>query len=103
VDQAWQVIERTQEPASLVPYLETLGNLPARKDLVTSGAWARDLARKLFLSQLPIARPRLYGPRYADISLDVAEAEQAVLTGASSPAAAAAAAAPKITRALEEQ
>lgn len=103
VDQAWQVIERTQEPASLVPYLETLGNLPARKDLVTSGSWARDPARKLFLSQLPIARPRLYGPHYADISLDVAEAEQAVLTGASSPAAAADAAATKITKALGEQ
>ncbi|MFE2427906.1 ABC transporter substrate-binding protein [Streptomyces sp. NPDC059373] len=103
LDQAWQVIERTQQPGSLIPYLEALGDLPARKDLADSGIWAGNPALKLFLSQLPFARPRLYGPHYADISLTVSDAEQAVLTGASSPDAAAKAAAVKIDQALGSQ
>lgn len=100
VDTAWQVIERTQQQVSLVPYLEALGDLPARKDLATAGTWARDPALKVFLDQLPIARPRQYGPHYPDISLAVAEAVQAVLTGSATSAAAAGSAAVKITKAL---
>ncbi|MFI9586652.1 ABC transporter substrate-binding protein [Streptomyces sp. NPDC052236] len=103
VDTAWQVIERTQQPATLVPYLDALGNLPARKDLATSGNWAKDPALKVFLSELAVAKPRLYGRHYADISLAVSEAEQAALTGAAGPEAAARSAAAKITRALEQQ
>lgn len=102
-DKAWQVLEYTQRPSVLVPYLVALGNLPARKDLADTGTWASDPALRLFLSQLPLARPRQYGPNYADASQAVAEAEQAVLTGVTAPADAAKSAAAKIDRALEQQ
>ncbi|UUU31838.1 sugar ABC transporter substrate-binding protein [Streptomyces sp. CA-210063] len=102
-DKAWQVLEYTQRPSVLVPFLVGLGNLPARKDLADTGTWASDPALRLFLSQLPVARPRQYGPGYADAAQAVAEAEQSVLTGTSSPSAVARSAAPKIDRALEER
>ncbi|MET7697168.1 sugar ABC transporter substrate-binding protein [Streptomyces sp. NPDC005485] len=100
LDKAWQVLEYTQRPSVLVPYLVSFGELPARKDLADAGTWASDPALRLFLSQLPLARPRQYGPHYSDISQTVAEAEQAVLTGSSAPSAAAKAAAAKIDKAL---
>ncbi|MBL1101759.1 sugar ABC transporter substrate-binding protein [Streptomyces coffeae] len=100
LDKAWQVLEYTQRPSVLVPYLESLGELPARKDLAHTGTWTSDPVLNLFLKQLAIARPRLYGPHYADISEAVAKAEQAVLTGSASPSAAASAAAVKIDKAL---
>ncbi|MGP4052168.1 ABC transporter substrate-binding protein [Streptomyces sp. 2A115] len=99
-DKAWEVLEYTQRPSVLVPYLVALGNLPARKDLAGSGTWASDPALRLFLSQLPVARPRQYGRHYADASQAVAEAEQAVLTGSAAPSAAAKSAAVKINKAL---
>ncbi|MFF4347605.1 extracellular solute-binding protein [Streptomyces sp. NPDC001530] len=102
-DKAWQVLEYTQRPSVLVPYLVALGDLPARKDLASSGTWASDPALRLFLSQLPVARPRQYGPHYADASQTIAEAEQAVLTGAAAPSAAAKSAAVKIDKALERR
>ncbi|GKQ37322.1 sugar ABC transporter substrate-binding protein [Streptomyces sp. A012304] len=100
-DKAWEVLEYAQRPSVLVPYLVALGNLPARKDLASAGTWASDPALRLFLSQLPLARPRQYGPRYADASTAIAEAEQAVLTGTAAPSAAARSAAAKIDKALE--
>ncbi|MEV5437041.1 sugar ABC transporter substrate-binding protein [Streptomyces sp. NPDC052682] len=100
VDKAWEVLRFTQRPSVLVPYLESFGNLPARRDLADRGPWASDPALRLFLSQLPLARPRQYGPHYADASQAVAEAEQAVLTGSASPSAAARTAATKIDKAL---
>ncbi len=102
-DKAWEVLEYTQRPSVLVPYLVAFGELPARKDLADQGSWASDPALRLFLSQLPLARPRRYGPHYADASLAVAEAEQAVLTGSASPSAAAKTAAAKIDKALGGQ
>lgn len=102
-DKAWEVLEYTQRPSVLVPYLVALGDLPARKDLAAAGTWASDPALRLFLSQLPVARPRQYGPHYADASQAVAEAEQAVLTGTSAPTAAAKAAAVRIDKALERR
>ncbi|EKX68696.1 sugar ABC transporter substrate-binding protein [Streptomyces ipomoeae] len=102
-DKAWQVLEYTQRPSVLVPYLVAFGNLPARKDLADTGTWASDPALRLFLSQLPVARPRQYGPNYADASQAVAEAEQSVLTGTSAPSTAAKSAATKIDKALEER
>lgn len=102
-DKAWEVLEYTQRPSVLVPYLVAFGELPARKDLADEGSWASDPALRLFLAQLPLARPRQYGPHYADASLAVAEAEQAVLTGAASPSAAARTAATKIDKALGGQ
>lgn len=101
-DKAWEVLEYTQRSSVLVPYLVALGNLPARKDLADSGTWASDPALRLFLSQLPVARPRQYGPGYSDAAQSVAEAEQAVLTGGTAPSAAARTAATKIDKALEE-
>ena len=103
VDKAWQVLEYTQRPSVLVPYLVSFGELPARKDLADRGSWASDPALRLFLSQLPLARPRQYGAHYAEASQAVAEAQQAVLTGSASPAAAARTAAGKIDKALGEQ
>ncbi|WP_149829131.1 ABC transporter substrate-binding protein [Streptomyces tailanensis] len=100
---AWEVLEYTQRSSVLVPYLVALGNLPARKDLADSGTWASDPALRLFLSQLPVARPRQYGPGYSDAAQSVAEAEQAVLTGGTAPSAAARTAATKIDKALEER
>ncbi|MDL5202939.1 sugar ABC transporter substrate-binding protein [Streptomyces sp. ALI-76-A] len=102
-DKAWEVLEYTQRPSVLVPYLVALGNLPARKDLAGTGTWASDPALRLFLSQLAVARPRQYGPRYADASQAVAVAEQAVLTDSAAPAAAAKSAAVKIDKALERR
>lgn len=102
-DKAWEVLEYTQRPSVLVPYLVAFGELPARKDLADKGTWASDPALRLFLGQLPLARPRQYGPHYADASLAVAEAEQAVLTGSASPSAAAKTAAAKIDKALGGQ
>jgi multiple sugar transport system substrate-binding protein len=103
VDKAWEVLEYTQRPSVLVPYLVSFGDLPARKDLAGRGSWASDPALRLFLSQLPLARPRQYGAHYAEASQAVAEAEQAVLTGDASPSAAARTAAGKIDKALAEQ
>ncbi|BBC30089.1 Tat pathway signal sequence domain protein [Streptomyces graminofaciens] len=103
LDKAWEVLEYTQTPQALVPYLVAFGNLPARKDLADQGTWASDPALRLFLNQLAFARPRQYGPHYADASQAVAEAEQAVLTGSASPSAAARTAAAKIDKALAEQ
>jgi multiple sugar transport system substrate-binding protein len=103
LDKAWEVLEYTQRPSVLTPYLVSFGNLPARKDLADRGAWASDPALRLFLSQLPVARPRQYGPHYADASQAVAEAEQAVLTGSAAPSAAARTAAGKIDKALGER
>ncbi|MFI7015033.1 ABC transporter substrate-binding protein [Streptomyces sp. NPDC050164] len=100
LDKAWEVLEYTQRPSALVPYLVSFGNLPARKDMGDKGTWASDPALRLFLSQLPLARPRRYGPRYADASQAVVEAEQAVLAGSASPSAAARTAAGKIDKAL---
>ncbi|MFI1356183.1 extracellular solute-binding protein [Streptomyces sp. NPDC020898] len=102
-DKAWEILEYTQRPSVLVPYLVAFGELPARKDLADQGSWASDPALRLFLGQLPLARPRQYGPHYADASLAVAEAEQAVLTGSASPSAAAKTAAAKIDKALGGQ
>lgn len=102
MDKAWEVLEYTQRPSVLTPYLVSFGNLPARKDLADRGAWASDPALRLFLSQLPLARPRQYGPHYADASQAVAEAEQAVLTGSAAATAAARTAAGKIDKALGE-
>ncbi|MFI6439377.1 ABC transporter substrate-binding protein [Streptomyces sp. NPDC050759] len=103
VDKAWEVLEYTQRPSVLVPYLVAFGELPARKDLADRGSWASDPALRLFLSQLPLARPRQYGAHYAEASQAVAEAEQAVLTGSAAPSAAARTAAEKIDKALGEQ
>ncbi|MET9966768.1 extracellular solute-binding protein, partial [Streptomyces sp. NPDC006356] len=103
LDKAWEVLEYTQRPSVLTPYLVSFGNLPARKDLADRGAWASDPALRLFLSQLPLARPRQYGPHYADASQAVAEAEQAVLTGSAAATAAARTAAGKIDKALGER
>ncbi|MFE6620400.1 ABC transporter substrate-binding protein [Streptomyces sp. NPDC057740] len=103
LDKAWEVLEYTQRPSVLTPYLVSFGNLPARKDLADRGTWASDPALRLFLSQLPLARPRQYGPHYADASQAVAEAEQAVLTGSAAPSAAARTAAGKIDKALGER
>lgn len=103
LDKAWEVLEYTQRPSVLTPYLVSFGNLPARKDLADRGAWASDPALRLFLSQLPLARPRQYGPHYADASQAVAEAEQAVLTGSAAASAAARTAAGKIDKALGER
>lgn len=103
VDRAWQVLEYTQRPSVLVPYLVASGSLPSREDLANQGTWASDPALQLFFSQLPLARPRRYGPRYAEISQTVAETEQAVLTGSVSPSAAAKTAAVKIDKALAER
>ncbi|MBC2900625.1 ABC transporter substrate-binding protein [Streptomyces cupreus] len=100
LDKAWEVLEYTQRPSVLVPYLTSFGELPARKDLADEGTWASDPALRLFLSQLPLARPRQYGEHYADASQAIAEAEQAVLTGSASPSAAARTAATKINKAL---
>ena len=100
LDKAWEVLRYTQRPSVLVPYLVSFGNLPARKDLADRGTWASDPALRLFLSQLPLARPRQYGRNYADASQALAEAEQAVLTGTASPTAAARTAAGKIDKAL---
>ncbi|MFJ8535858.1 extracellular solute-binding protein [Streptomyces sp. NPDC093591] len=100
LDKAWEVLEYTQRPSVLTPYLVSFGNLPARKDLADRGTWASDPALRLFLNQLPLARPRQYGAHYADASQAVAEAEQAVLTGSASPSAAARTAAGKIDKAL---
>jgi multiple sugar transport system substrate-binding protein len=100
LDKAWEVLEYTQRPSVLVPYLVSFGNLPAREDLADRGAWASDPALRLFLSQLPLARPRRYGRGYADASQAISEAEQAVLTGSASPSAAARTAAAKIDKAL---
>lgn len=102
-DKAWQVLEYTQRPSVLVPYLVALGNLPAREDLADTGTWSSDPALRLFLSQLPLARPRQYGPGYADASQAVAEAEQSVLTGTASPTAVARTTATKIDKALEDR
>ncbi|MEU9166449.1 sugar ABC transporter substrate-binding protein [Streptomyces sp. NPDC048420] len=103
VDKAWEVLEYTQRPSVLVPYLVAFGELPARKDLADRGTWASDPALRLFLSQLPLARPRQYGAHYAEASQAVAEAEQAVLAGSTSPSAAARTAATKIDKALGRQ
>ncbi|WP_327312841.1 ABC transporter substrate-binding protein [Streptomyces sp. NBC_01235] len=103
LDKAWEVLEYTQRPSVLVPYLVSFGELPARKDLADQGTWASDPALRFFLSQLPLARPRQYGAHYAEASQAVAEAEQAVLTGSASPSAAAKTAAPKIDKALGDQ
>ncbi len=100
LDKAWEVLEYTQRPSALVPYLVSLGNLPAREDLAGRGTWASDPALRLFLSQLPLARPRQYGRGYANASQAISEAEQAVLTGSASPSAAARTAAAKIDKAL---
>ncbi|WP_449352797.1 hypothetical protein [Streptomyces shaanxiensis] len=86
-----------------MPYLVSFGELPARKDLADRGSWASDPALRLFLSQLPLARPRQYGAHYAEASQAVGEAQQAVLTGSASPSAAARTAAGKIDKALGEQ
>ncbi|NGO13011.1 sugar ABC transporter substrate-binding protein [Streptomyces sp. HC44] len=102
-DKAWDVLKYTQRPSVLVPYLESFGNLPSRKDLADRGTWASDPALRLFLGQLPVARPRQYGPGYPDISQAVAEAEQAVLTDSAAPSAAAKTAAAKIDKALERR
>ncbi|MET7473711.1 sugar ABC transporter substrate-binding protein [Streptomyces sp. NPDC005648] len=103
VDKAWEVLEYTQRPSVLVPYLVSFGDLPSRKDLASQGTWASDPALRLFLSQLPLARPRQYGAHYAEASQTVAEAEQAVLTGTAAPSAAARTAAVKIDKALGTQ
>ncbi len=103
IDKAWEVLEYTQRPSVLVPYLVSFGELPARKDLADRGSWASDPALRLFLSQLPLARPRQYGAHYAEASQAVGEAQQAVLTGSASPSAAARTAAGKIDKALGEQ
>ncbi|MFF4029757.1 ABC transporter substrate-binding protein [Streptomyces sviceus] len=100
VDKVWEVLEYTQRPSVLVPYLVSFGELPARKDLADRGSWASDPALRLFLSQLPFARPRQYGAHYAEASQAVADAEQAVLTGSASASAAARTAAGKIDKAL---
>ncbi|WP_200305200.1 sugar ABC transporter substrate-binding protein [Streptomyces adelaidensis] len=102
-DKAWEVLEYTQRPSVLVPYLVAVGNLPARKDLADAGTWASDPALRLFLSQLPVARPRQYGPGYADAAQAVAEAEQSVLTGTAAPSAVAKSTATKIDKALEQR
>ncbi|MFF0013676.1 ABC transporter substrate-binding protein [Streptomyces sp. NPDC005374] len=103
VGKAWEVLQYTQRPSVLVPYLVAFGELPARKDLADRGSWASDPALRLFLSQLPLARPRQYGAHYAEISQTVAEAEQAVLAGSASPSAAAKTAAAKIDKALGQR
>lgn len=103
LDTAWEVLEFTQKQSVLVPYLESFGDLPARTDLANAGTWASDPALELFISQLALARPRLYGPHYDQASQAIALAEQAVLTGSASPSAAAATAAVKINTALGRQ
>jgi multiple sugar transport system substrate-binding protein len=101
VEKAWQVIERSQQPDALVPYLDGLGLLPARTDLEGKGKWSSSDLLKVFVEQLKTARPRTYGAKYPEASEAISQAEQAVLSGAEDPASAAQAAAPKIASALQ--
>ncbi|AOS63506.1 ABC transporter substrate-binding protein [Actinoalloteichus hymeniacidonis] len=80
VDAAWRVIEYSQRREVLVPYLDTMGLLPARADLTDAGPWARDPELQIFLAELHHARPRAYGAAYPEISNEVSRAHQTVLS-----------------------
>ncbi|ASO20844.1 multiple sugar transport system substrate-binding protein [Actinoalloteichus hoggarensis] len=80
VEAAWRVIEHSQRSEVLVPYLDTMGLLPARTDLTDSGPWARDPELQVFLAELHHARPRAYGAGYPEISQEVSRAHQTVLS-----------------------
>ena len=97
IDKVWDVVLRSQQTESLVPYLEALGILPARRDLARAGSWSTQEAPQLFLKQLEKARPRSYGAKYPAMSAAISGAEHGAFAGIESPGAAATAAAATIT------
>jgi multiple sugar transport system substrate-binding protein len=101
-DKVWAIIERSQQPKVLVPFLDALGLLPARTDVADQGKWSTDEILAVFVEQLKSARPRAYGPGYPQASDAMSQAEQAALSGAKDPSSAARSAAPTITEALAQ-
>lgn len=83
VDAAWDLLTWQQEPENLIPYLKGSARQPSRRDLADVPAFARDPKVSLFVEQMPVARPRAYGPNYPEISTYIQEAFQAALSGVS--------------------
>lgn len=80
--EAWDFLMWTQEPEVLGPMHELGGRLPSRGDVGTDDqyVWQQDENVSVFMEQLETAKPRAYGTKYPEISNNVQEAIQRVIT-----------------------
>ncbi len=91
VDAAWDVIQWIADPKNVTDeMIKSLDLLPNRKDTQEDPRWAPVPQIATFVAQLEVAHPRsVYGPKYAEISPQIWEMEQRVLTGQTEAEAAA--------------
>jgi multiple sugar transport system substrate-binding protein len=77
-DAAWDLLEFMQEPENVSAMNIAGGSLPTRNDI---DPFPDDEVIGVFTDQLQVARPRAYGPSYAEIADQVVIALQSRLTG----------------------
>jgi len=80
-DAAWDVLRFLQEPENVTPMNIAGGSLPTRTDI---DPFPDNQLIGIFTEQLQVARPRAYGPAYAEIADHVVVALQSRMTGAAS-------------------
>jgi multiple sugar transport system substrate-binding protein len=83
VEAAWEYIAWTQEPENYKQFLQEAGMFPSREDAAEDPYWADDPVLSVFLEGVKVARPRAYGPEYAQMSNAVQDAMQAAISGES--------------------
>lgn len=99
-DAAWDVLEFLQEPENVTKMNIAGGSLPTRTDV---DPFPDNELIGVFTEQLQVARPRAYGPAYAEIADQLVIALQARMTGAATSEAALATAATAIAPLLPPQ
>lgn len=98
-DAAWNVLEFLQEPENVTKMNVAGGSLPTRNDV---DPFPDDELIGTFTDQLQVARPRAYGPAYAEIADQIVIALQSRMTGAADSEAALATAADAIAPLLPQ-
>lgn len=81
INEAWNFLKWTQEPAQLQSYIVTDNRLPSNKKIVNDPAFQKDPNLAVFANALGSAKPRAYGPNYPKISNAVQQAFQQAITG----------------------
>ncbi|MFC4660731.1 sugar ABC transporter substrate-binding protein [Oceanobacillus aidingensis] len=100
-DIAWDILEFSQQPEYLIPFLQAGGRLPTREDISDDSYWTEDEHMKVFADQTPIAKARAYGSNYPAISEAFQEMVQEVYTGSKSSEQAAEEASKRINELLD--
>ncbi len=98
----WDLIRWIKEPENDKFFQKLTGNLPSRKSELSEDYWQKDPVRSVFAQQLLVAKPRAYGPKYAQISNVIQDAMQSAITGQNSVAVALSQAQKEITPLLPE-